>query len=172
MQTEYSAEIAEINIAELIEGEAVNAFELGYFLYYFRAAYVACLDTIQLQAVPFEQIESLTRKDLLGSLDHDVPRLWLHELSEEYDLEFISISKQSPLKFVSRAAGVSLVALSMAVILSGGKANIYTGQFELPPLAHGIRELKEAFGHQPPRSLPSEKRTKRNNIQKPRGPGG
>lgn len=172
MQTQYASDVAEISIEELIEGEAVNAFELGYFLYYFRAAYVACLDTIQLQAVPLEQIESLTRKDLLSSIGYDVSRLWLHELPEEHDLEFISISKQSPLKFVSKAAGASLIALSMAVILSGGKANIYSGQFELPPLAHGIRELKDAFGQQPPRSLPSEKRANPSITHTPKGPGG
>lgn len=170
MPTEYLADVAEITIAECNEGEAVNAFELGYFLYYFRAAYVACLDIIQSQEVPLEQVEAVARKALLGSLGHDVSHMWHRGLPEEFDLEFITISKQSPLKFVSKVTGVSLVALTMAIIFSGGKANVRTGQFELPPLAHGIRELKNAFGQQPPRALPSEKRTQPCNRPKPKKP--
>lgn len=71
-------------------------------------------------------------------------------LEQELDLEFIEISKNSPLRFVARTAGGCLVALTLAVILSGGKANVYTGQFELPPLAEGIRALKAAFDQPAP----------------------
>ena len=169
MQTQLAQDIVEISIEEAIEGENVNAFELGYFLYYFRAAYVACLDIIQFQQVPIEQLTSLAKKELLGTLGQEVSRLWLRDLPEKFDLEFVSISKQSPLKFVAKVAGASLAALTMAVIISGGEANVYTGEFKLPPIAHGIRELKTAFGQQPPRALPSERRIpsqRRNNTPK------
>jgi hypothetical protein len=159
MQTQFAQDTAEILIEEAIEGESVNAFELGYFLYYFRAAYVACLETLQFQEVSIEQVAALAKKDLLGKLGQDVSRLWLTDLPEELDLEFESISKQSPLKFVARAAGASLIALTMAVIISGGEANVYTGEFKLPPIAHGIRQLEDAFGQQSLRALPSERRS-------------
>jgi hypothetical protein len=45
----------------------------------------------------------------------------------------------------------------MAVIISGGEANVYSGQFKLPPIAHGIRQLKEAFRQEQTRQLPSER---------------
>lgn len=173
MQAQFAQDIAEISIEEAIEGESVNAFELGYFLYYFRAAYVACLETIQFQEVPIEQVAALAKKDLLGTVRQDVSRLWLKDLPEEFDLEFESISKQSPLKFVAKAAGASLTALTMAVIISGGEANVYTGEFKLPPLAHGIRQLKEVFGQKPPSALPSERRlSSRQPGSRPKGPRG
>jgi hypothetical protein len=173
MQTQFAQDIAEISIEEAIEGESVNAFELGYFLYYFRAAYVACLESIQFQEVPIEQAAALAKRDLLGTLGQEVSRLWLKDLPEEFDLEFVSISKQSPLRFVAKTAGASLVALTMAVIISGGEANVYTGEFKLPPIAHGIRELKDAFGQQPPRALPSERRLpSQQRGSRPKGPRG
>lgn len=169
MQTQYEMGYAEINIEEYREGEAINAFELGYFLYYFRAAYVACLDAIQYEEIPLEQIESLVQSKPLRALGNNVDRLWLHELPADIDLEFITISKESPLKFVAKTTGTSLIALTMAVILSGGEANPYTGEFKLLPLAHGIRELKKAFGQQPPKTLPSENRDDEDNFPNLRG---
>jgi hypothetical protein len=169
MQTQFAQDIAKISIEEAIEGESVNAFELGYFLYYFRAAYVACLD--KFQEVSIEQAAAPANRDWL--LEQDVSRLWLKDLPEEFDLEFVSISKQSPLRFVAKTAGASLVALTMAVIISGGEANVHTGEFKLPPIAHGIRKLKEAFGQQTPRALPSERRLPSQQCgSRPKGPRG
>ena len=159
---------AQVSIAELREGENVNAFELGYFLYYFRAAYVVCLERIQYQSITLEEAKSLGRVELLDLLDPllhtSVTSLWLYELPEELDLEFITISKESPLKFVAKSAGISLIALTMAVIISGGKANVYEGTFDIPPMANGIRALMNAFGVQSPNALPSERRTQENDF--------
>ncbi len=156
-----------ITIKEYSRNEAVNAFELGYFLYFFRSAYVACLELAEdeslinqfrFSSAIYNDViwENLGAKDIELPLHHRVIDLWMTDLDQEFDLEFVSISKNSPLKFVAKSAGISLIALTLAVILSGGKANIYEGSFELPPLAVGIRALKDAF-HQPqPKPLPSE----------------
>ncbi|MEQ1558557.1 MAG: hypothetical protein ABL933_06380 [Methyloglobulus sp.] len=166
IQTQCETDSVLVSILEHEEGENVNAFELGSFLYYFRAAYVTCLDLIQSENITIEQIESLERTKLVEILgfnkNGNVTDLWLRELSEELDLEFITISKKSPLKFVAKSAGASLIALTMAVILSGGEANVLKGEFKLPPLAHGIRELMDAFDKQPPNALPSERRSHEN----------
>jgi hypothetical protein len=88
-------------------------------------------------------------------------------LPEELDLEFIAISKESPLNFVAKSTGISLIALTMAVILSGGNANVLKCTFNLPPLAVGIRALMNTFGDQPPNALPSERRTQENDYLSP-----
>jgi hypothetical protein len=144
---------------EAAADEPVNAFELGYFLYYFRAAYVACLTSIESNEVPLDEAIELAREDLLAPLSKEVTRLWFAELSQDEDLEFLAISKESPLTLAARASGACLVALTMATILSGGEANVYSGQFKLPPIAHGIRQLKEAFRQEQPGKLPSERRS-------------
>lgn len=87
---------------------------------------------------------------MIDVINKKVSYLWLAELSPELDLEFLESSKNSPLKFVAKTAGGCLVALTLAVILSGGKANVYTGDFELPPLAEGISALKDAFDQPQP----------------------
>jgi hypothetical protein len=152
-------ETVEIVFEEAEAGEPVNAFELGYFLYYFRAAYVACLTSIESKDVQIDEAIALAKGDLLAPLTREVTTLWLANLSHEVDLEFLTISKQSPLRLGSKVVGACLTALVMAVILSGGEANVYTGEFKLPPIAHGIRQLKEAFRQEQPRELPSERRS-------------
>jgi len=150
-------ETVEIVFEEADKDEPVNAFELGYFLYYFRAAYVGCLASLEFKEAPLDEAIALAKRNLLAPLSGEVAKLWHTELTQDLELEFISISKKSPLKFGVKAAGVSLIALSMAVIISGGEANVYSGQFKLPPIAHGIRQLKEAFRQEQTRQLPSER---------------
>lgn len=152
-------ETAEIVIEEAGIDEPINAFELGYFLYYFRAAYVACLISLEFKEIPLGEAIARANADLLAPLTGEVATLWLTDLPKNFDLEFIAISKQSPLRLVSTTTRVCLIALTMAVILSGGEASIASAQFKLPPIAHGIRELKQAFGKEQTRPLPSERQS-------------
>ena len=158
MQATYDT--AEVIVQEFSEGESVNAFELGYFLYFFRSAYVACTELVDGKDIDLRELSDITKDELKIILNNRVLDYWMADLEPDLDLEFLGISKNSPLKFVARTAGGCLAALTLAVILSGGKANVYTGKFELPPLAKGIRELKEAFGQPQPHSLPSERKLK------------
>ncbi|GAA4494594.1 hypothetical protein [Pseudaeromonas paramecii] len=128
MQTTY--EQAEIKVLEYVEGETVNAFELGYFLYFFRSAYVACVNATRDKEIDLNELGNITKEELKVILDDKASNLWMVDLEQELDLEFIEISKNSPLKFVAKTAGGCLVALTLAVILSGGKANVYAGEFE------------------------------------------
>ncbi len=164
----------EMVIGEFERDEQVNAFELGYFLYFFRSAYVASLELLEGKDIDPEEAAAIVRKDILGAISQELNRLWLKELPPELDLEFIEISKQSPIKTISAVSGICLFALTFAVILSGGKANIYTGSFELPPLAVGIRALKEAFNQAPPPSnaLPSERKAILRRLEADRGSNG
>jgi hypothetical protein len=150
----------ELKVAEYIKGESINAFELGYFLYFFRSAYVASLEILVGQDVTLEQIVKTDLATVKAALNKDVGRLWAKNLPYDQDLEFSQISKNSPIKFCGYATGTCLLALTLAVILSGGKANIKTGEFELPPLATGIRELKKTFDQPAPKLLPSEAKAK------------
>lgn len=158
-----------ISVGEYEENENINAFELGYFLYFFRSAYVACLEEIRDSQLIIEfdalddnaKIEYLDKlnTNILGKhLNNGVLDLWMKELDSDFDLEFTTISRNSPLKLGVQITGACLIALTMAVIFSGGKANIREGSFEIPPLATGIRALKETFMQPSPVSLPSERK--------------
>ena len=156
--TQKPCDRAEIIVKEYLEGESVNAFELGYFIYFFRSAYVACVALTEDKEVDLATLDDVKRSDIISKINKNVSTLWMEDLDPDIDLEFIEISKSSPLKFVAKTAGNCLAALTLAVVLSGGKANVYTGEFELPPIAEGIRALKEAFEQPQPHSLPSEKK--------------
>jgi hypothetical protein len=168
-------QLVEITIEELIEGDTINAFEFGYFLLHFQAIYAVCLKSINFQEIPIEEANKLVNSFLLEkgrSRSLQPYQWWNKDLPPEFDLEFVTISKQSPCKIAVKVTGASLLALTMAVILSGGEAELYTGKFKVPPIAKGIRELKNVFGQQQPRrEYPSEKRLKssRHNNKKSSG---
>lgn len=63
------------------------------------------------------------------------------ELPSQFDLAFSGISTNSPLKFIGVCTGLAVVALSIAVSLAGGKADLGAGQvFEVNSLIDaGIR---------------------------------
>lgn len=88
-----------------------------------------------------------------------IGRYWMMELPDEIDLDFSSMSMNSPLKFVGYATGTSILILSLTVAVSGGTAELGDHvKFKLPPIAKSIRDMREAFGANPPtKKLPSEK---------------
>lgn len=163
----------EIIIQEHYPDSSINAFEFGYFLYFFRATYVKCIQIIENSPhlehefkkfifqnnIDLEKIKPIILPYFNNQhfSNYDISQLWMTSLPSKLDLEFEKISKNSPLKIIINTCSASLGALTMAVILSGGKATILNNSFELPPLAHGIRELKSVFDQPQPKALPSEK---------------
>ena len=142
---------------------SVNALELSYFLAKFRAMYVIALERAGETSVPNTLVGIVENfsKELNSKTISDYAR---RILPAEHELEFDSISKNSPLR-LRTCVGVSMIALSAAVILSGGKVNLKDGTFEVPSLATGIRELKAVFGQNSPIRLPSDKKDKQKNTK-------
>ncbi len=136
--------------------DPVNAFEFSYFLMNFRAIYVLALE-LGPDETNVESLADEVRRLSYGLSGLSISRIAKKRLPLELDLEFESITKNSPLR-LRTCMGVSMVALSVAVILSGGKVNLKEGIFEVPSLASGIRELKNVLGQKIPTHLPSDKR--------------
>jgi hypothetical protein len=79
-----------------------------------------------------------------------VPELFAADLGED-ELRFRRISYSSPLEITCVCLAA---ALTLAVILSGGKAQFMGFHFTLPPLGTGIKSLREALGL----SMPTRRR--------------
>lgn len=136
--------------------DPVNAFELTYFLTNFRAIYVIAVEMEEKKSLSLDlddAVKSLSKK-LTGL---EIYRFARKLLPVDLELEFDSISKNSPLR-LRTCVGVSMMALSAAVVLSGGKANLKDGMFEVPSLASGIRDLENVFGKKNTLPLPSDSR--------------
>lgn len=159
MQRQYTS--VSITVAELQTDEKVNAFELALFLQYFRAAYVSCLQIPRGKYIIDGRLKNITLEELIDInplLNQPVSRLWATPLQEGFDLEFTQISKQSPMEFLVEPVGHCFYALTIAVILSGGRVNLLKGEFELPPFSQTIRQLMSVFKEEQPSDLPSELR--------------
>jgi hypothetical protein len=135
--------------------EPLDSWEFTHFLYLFRAAYVHALT---ISPEPAEAILQSTDRlverfklEFNGNGDETVADLFSTELGNE-DLRFVRLDKSSPLQM-----GCSCVvsALTLAVIISGGKVDLMGLKFTLPPLGVGIKSLREAF------RLPPVRRTRK-----------
>lgn len=129
--------------------ERVKAQDLSYFLYLFTSAYNAATSVRD-----FEPQELLTDDQVF----FDVVRAYREQLTSfdsptqpylmplPQPLEIVSLSIESPLKSV--IAG-SIAAITLAVIVSGGKIEISAMgteiKAELLSLGHGIERLRRAF---------------------------
>ena len=147
------------NIPSVLNTESgpVSVKDFSYFLYHFRAVYVESLKLAKRY-----QIESFqNKKELLtfqraveAKLAHlqnpmRLSKSALYPLDESEDLFFTEINRENPITIVFECIGV---ALTIAVIISGGKIEITKEgiKAELPPLGTGIYKLKEAI-HNPPK---------------------
>ena len=136
------------------DGEGIDLRLLNEFFYNFRSAYAAgVLNSINTQFPHFDQnYEDLSywlKRSVNGSDWREISRLANVDLGNR-NLEIVDIRRENPLLIVF--AG-SFVALTIAVILSGGKLQAGPLKVELPPLGDGIAKLRQAFG----RSKPDDK---------------
>ena len=153
-------ELLELSIGTEDDFEPINALELADFLLHFRAAYVTALEFADRGNITGKRLAKLVRDRAAVEPALSIARISRKILSPNLDLEFTSISRQSPLKFVTYSVGISMVALSAAVILSGGKVNLREGTYEVPSLGSGVRELKEALAPKSDPKAPSRKSIK------------
>lgn len=137
----------------------ISVRDFSYFLYYFRAAYVAAVHLQQQHRVPdVPSQEELTKlaKLVESELSHREPfkisNLALADLDADLDLEFTDINRQNPIDIVFSCVGA---ALAVAVIISGGEItwNKDGLHVKLPPLGKGIAELKKAMRGEKPKAI-------------------
>src|SRR6266516_4933680 len=128
--------------------EAVDSWELAHFLYLLRAAYGRALelglhdpdDVVRDEFYLSDQFEKPFYSPTLASTK--VAELFSADLGDD-ELRFRRISYSSPLEITCICLAS---ALTLAVILSGGKAGFMGFRFTLPPLGTGIKSLRDAFG--------------------------
>jgi hypothetical protein len=135
------------------ERDSINALQLSDFLQKFRAAYVVALSFAEYVAPierdfrfqseqHFESLNRSFREFLRASRSISaVTTLSKQHLPPEYELEFLQISTNSPLKFIGYCTGASLLALSLAVSLAGGEADLKTMTFKVQPLADAVLQI-------------------------------
>jgi hypothetical protein len=128
--------------------DAIDSWELTEFLYLLRASYARALQ------LDLHDPEEVVRDELyltqqfsrrLGGpmmAEKEISELFEADLGEE-ELRFRRISYASPMEITCICMAS---ALTLAVILSGGRASFMGFRFSLPPLDTGIRSLRSALG--------------------------
>lgn len=133
-------EITRLTIADT--DSTIEPKQLAEFLSLFEACVIAASE---LNLTP--SIDDQSNEDVQARFHRITPLKW-NEYFDRRSPDIISIqsiSRNSPLEI---ALACSLVLLSLAVTLSGGKIKANTEGFEatLPPLGDGIKALKKALG--------------------------
>lgn len=126
--------------------EKFNTNDLGDFLLLFKAVYTAAVQNFSdLEYNEIIDNKTSIRKSLILYIRRlryqEINRLFIEDLGKG-NLVTIKAQKESPLEFI--VYGV-LSAITLAVIISGGR--LKTGFFEaqLAPLGDGIKKLREAL---------------------------
>lgn len=141
------------------DGSPIDVEELTEFLYHFRAAYAAGVrlegptggHSTEHDAYSFAE---KLRKEILGNEWTKIADL-AHADLQENQLGIVDIRRDNPLTIVFAGA---VVALTAAVILSGGNLQLGPLKVKLPPLGTGIKALREAFGR--PQRIPRNTQAK------------
>jgi len=121
--------MSDIQQVELtFDGEgSINAGDFIAWLQMFRAAYEENKDRDQDFPATPEEIEL---------------KLECAE-RQNTDLEIIRLSKSSPMEIVFSGMNVALTA---AIIFSGGEVELKGMKFKLPPMGVGVKSMREALG--------------------------
>ena len=131
------------------DGDGIDLRELNEFFYNFRTAYAAALASPEradaLARATLEEFEEPFGTLMDGSDWRQVSHLARLDLGD-LNLKVIDIRRENPLIVVF--SGV-LIALTAAVILSGGKMKAGPLTVKLPPLGKGIAKLRKALGRPP-----------------------
>jgi len=137
--------------------DAIDSWEFAEFLYLLRAAYARSLqldlhDPEDVVRDEFYLTQQFARP-FVGPImaEKEVSELFETNLGED-ELRFRRISYASPLEITCICLAS---ALTLAVIVSGGRASFMGFRFSLPPLGTGIKSLRSALG------LPSTTRRRR-----------
>jgi hypothetical protein len=131
---------------------AIDSWELTEFLYLLRAAYARALqldlhdpeDVVKDELYLSQQFAKLFVGPTIA--EKEVSQLFQTDLGED-ELRFRRISYESPIEITCICLAS---ALTLAVILSGGKASFLGVRFSLPPLGTGIKSLRNALGSPTP----------------------
>jgi hypothetical protein len=127
--------------------EALDSWEFAHFLYLFRAAYSRGveLDLPEPERVADDELYFTRRFAESFYSESTAPMIVAQLFAADWgddELRFQRISKSSPMEITCICLAS---ALTLAVILSGGKASFVGFHFTLPPLGKGIKSLREAF---------------------------
>lgn len=142
-------QLSECRVIIQTDGGAIDVEELTAFLYRFRAIYAAALDISQAQR---NNMEANALAQAVKQRIYGIDWRWLsrfaHKDLGEYNLGILDIRRENPLSIVFEGA---IVALTAAVILSGGRISFLKGAVDanLQPLGIGIQHLRDAFGEKP-----------------------
>jgi hypothetical protein len=162
------------DITELIiqNDDPINVKELNSFLtqleglYFFFKTHPEILEKINTSKYPqeelnFERLEPEIQDAFINSKYSSKDLIYHFNLRrKKSDLEIVYLSKKSPLVIIF---GTVVLALTAAIILSGGKADVeFLGakiKFQIPALAEGLMKLEEfkqrvRYNRQERRNLP------------------
>jgi len=125
--------------------------DFSYFLYLFRAVYVAAIQVYEknhfnenLTEDNVKKLSDIVKKIILRKSTSHLSHLFFYKLPISKDLTILDIKRENPLDVIF--SGIP-IALAVAVIFSGGKLELTKigMKVELPPLGEGIRSLINAF---------------------------
>jgi hypothetical protein len=133
------------------DGGPMPLGDLSYFLYLFRALYVAAREEMtssgQFQIESIDQVNRFARlvAKRIGTSAHQFADFASRKLSDQEDIRVVNIYRQNPLFVVFEGIGLSLVTCA---IIAGGSFALNQDTIELPSLRTMITKIQSAVSGQ------------------------
>jgi hypothetical protein len=137
----------------------INLRELIVFLQTIRATYIMALFFLNKKNGYPHVSETYFNNELIADFrryisneKYDSDSVIYHSnlaIEENIDLNFSQITQNSPLKFVGKCSGISVVALSLSVAISGGEVDLRHMKFTVKPLSEFIVAVSNVFINKP-----------------------
>lgn len=138
------------------ESGPISMREFSYFQYLFIATYTLAYDVLKdnnellnsnISDLPVSKIGEIVytiKKRLIHSDNRMIAHYARTNIPENDDIYIMDICRENPTNIVFK--GISLL-LVLAIVISGGKIEISPNSVkaELPPLGHGVFELRKAL---------------------------
>jgi len=131
--------------------DVISMKELSYFLSNFQSAYELAYKYAynSYQEPNIDGFRDAISSKRLNALGMDRGKI--------QQLDFSSISTNSPLKFIGYCTGISMLALSLAVAIAGGDADLNNRKFKVNSLADAGIRIYETISNKPENDGPKRK---------------
>lgn len=133
------------------DGNPIPLGDLSYFLYLFRALYVAGREEMpgsgQFEIESIDQVNRFARliANRISKSPHQFADFASRKLNDQEDIRVVNIYRENPLFIVFEGIGLSLLACA---IIAGGSIALNHETFELPSLRSMIPNIQGAVSRQ------------------------
>lgn len=140
--------------------DVIGLNDLAVFLSNFQQVYDLAYKYTYTSGYKDVSADHLSLKGFKRALKNRDKKLFVRSEIDIDELGFSAVTTNSPLKFIGYCTGTSLLALSLAVAVAGGEADLKNNTFKVESLADAGIKIYEAVSNESKKDRPEKSNNK------------